>query len=760
LVAELRRVALEAYEHQDVPFERLVEELSPQRSLNTTPIFQVLFALQNAPWTHQQVKGLEIEPVAGDELLVRFDLELHAWEWEGEIEFSWLYNRDLFESWRMEQMARHYLRVVEAMMADAGQQIGRVDLLGEEERRQILEEWNRTRREIPQATLVELFEEQVERSPRVVAVVYQEQELTYSELNERANRFAHFLIAQGIGPEDVVALALPRSLEMIVALLGILKAGAAYLPIDPDYPAERVAFMLEDAEPACLITTSEMTSQLPERPYRLLLDHPASALALEQSLISNPGDQQRLQPLRPQNSAYVIYTSGSTGRPKGVLVTHRAVVRLVCNPTYAELDASQAILQLAPLAFDASTFEIWGSLLNGGRLVLYAGLVPDLQDLGRVLQTQGITTLWLTAGLFHAMVKERLNDLAGLRQLLAGGEVLGLAEVERVLKGLPGCQLTNGYGPTEATTFSCCHRISAQDCSGVSVPIGQPIGNTRVYVLDGNLKPVPVGVAGELYIAGVGLARGYLKRAALTSERFVADPYGEPGTRMYRSGDVARWRADGNLEFLGRVDQQVKLRGFRIELGEIETALRELPEVAQVAVVAREDRNGEKRLVGYVVPAAGPQPAGRQSAGPQLDATSLRQQLAQRLPDYIVPATIVELEALPLMPNGKLDRKALPEPEWQGRDYRPPRTPQEEILCSLFAEVLGLERVGIDDNFFELGGHSLLATRLVNRVRAMMDVKISIRTLFESPTTELLAEIIEERILDEIEQIPEQAAIH
>jgi amino acid adenylation domain-containing protein len=532
--------------------------------------------------------------------------------------------------------------------------------------------------------------------------------------------------------------------------LGILKAGAAYLPIDPDYPAERVAFMLDDAQPGCLLTASEMAPRLPESSRHLILDDPEIAQALTESLVINPGNRDRIKALHPCNPAYVIYTSGSAGSPKGVIVTHRGVVRLICNPDYVQLDDRQVILQLAPTSFDASTFEIWGSLLNGGKLVLFDGVVPALEDLGHILQKHEVTTLWLTAGLFHAMVNSRLDDLVGIQQLIAGGDVLSPLEVQRVLERLPECRLTNGYGPTEATTFSCCHKLHRIDCSVESVPIGQPISNTRVYVLDRSLRPVPVGVAGELYIAGAGLARGYLKRSTLTAERFVADPYGEPGTRIYRTGDMARWRVDGNLEFLGRSDQQVKIRGFRIEPGEIEAALRELPEVAQAVVVAREDRAGEKLLVGYVVA----------DVGRQLDGAALRQQLARRLPDYMVPAAIVELDAMPLTPNGKLDRKALPEPGWRNRSYRLAQTPHEEILCSLFAEVLGLEQVGIDDNFFELGGHSLLATRLVSRVRATLGVDISIRTLFESPTVERLADIIEERLLDEIEQIPEQAGTH
>ena len=388
---------------------------------------------------------------------------------------------------------------------------------------------------------------------------------------------------------------------MIVSLLGIVKAGAAYLPLDPDYPAERLRFMVEDASPVCAITMGEAGRSLPESLRRIRLDERETEQALARSPKSNPINRGR----RPENPVYVMYTSGSTGIPKGVVVPHRAVVRLVKETDYARFDAGQVMLQCAPISFDASTFEIWGSLLNGGRLAVYGDSVPELEQLGRFLKEHKVGTMWLTAGLFHTMVENRLEDLRGVKQLLAGGDALGVGAVKRVVEGLPECRLINGYGPTEATTFSCCHLFEPEDCGGETVPIGRPIANTRVYALDGDMQPTPVGVAGELYIAGLGLARGYLKRAGLTAERFVADPYGGSGKRMYRTGDLVKWRDDGRLEFLGRADDQVKIRGFRVELGEIEAALMSDASVRSAAVVAREDQPGEKRLVGYVVAAEG-----------------------------------------------------------------------------------------------------------------------------------------------------------
>jgi amino acid adenylation domain-containing protein len=728
LLGEVRRVALEAYEHQEVPFERVVEELRPERSLNTTPIFQVVFALQNAPLAGKRVKGLELEPVMGEELRVRFDLEVHAWESEGEMVVAWLYNRDLFDRWRMEQMGRHYVRVLEATIGDVGQKIGRIDLLGEEERRQILVEWNQTWRELPQATLTELFEEQVRRTPAAVAVIYQEQTLTYRQLNERANRLAHLLIGERIGPEDVVALALPRSFEMIVALLGILKAGAAYLPIDLDYPPQRVAFMLEDAASACLITTSQMAARLPQSLRHFILDDPEMIQELVGRPEHNPENRERIRPLSTHNQAYIMYTSGSTGTPKGVIVTQRAVVRLVCNQAYARLDDGQAILQLAPIAFDASTFEIWGCLLHGGRLVLFPGIVPALEDLGEILRKQEITTMFLTTALFHAMVDSRLEDLVGIQQLLTGGEMVRPPELMRVLERIPECQLIHVYGPTETTTFSSYKKLRPIDCIGERAPIGEPIGNTEVYVLGGDLQPAPVGVAGELYIGGEGLARGYLKRPALTAERFVANPYGEPGKRMYRTGDLVRWRADGNLEFLGRVDGQVKIRGFRIELGEIEARLRERDGVREAVVTVRESAAGEKRLTAYYTWDEG--------SGERLQAETLRSHLASKLPEYMVPAMYVRLDRIPLTPNGKVDRKALPEPDaeaYVSREYEAPEGETETMLAEIWSELLEVERVGRNDNFFELGGHSLLATRVIARIRERFGIGVPIHDLFGRP---------------------------
>ncbi len=607
----------------------------------------------------------------------------------GNVEILLTFDADEYGVEQVRQIGRLHSRILEAMVAAPQEPHDSWNSLTPAERHTLLEEFNDTARPMPQTTLPVLFEAQVARSPDAVAVVCGDESISYGELNARANRLAHDLIGLGVGPEVMVGICLERSVEMVVALLGTLKAGGAYLPLDPAYPAARLAQMVADAAPAVVLTTESLRNRLPATVETVVLDRSQTAMDLARA--HNPTDAERSAPLQPQHPVYVIYTSGSTGTPKGVVVTHAAVIRLVHDVRYVELSDKSRILQYAPLTFDAATFEIWGAILNGGRLVVMPPGLATPEQITAVLNAQNVNVLWLTAGLFHQMVDTALPALSAVGQLLAGGDVLSVEHVRRFVQALPRCQLINGYGPTECTTFSACYRVPADITVGRSVAIGSPIENTRAYVLNGSLEPSPVGVAGELYIAGLGLARGYLNSPRLTSERFVADPYAsQPGGRMYRTGDLALWRPDGTLEFLGRADHQVKLRGFRVEPGEIEAVLQTQSGVAQAAVIARDDGPGGKQLVAYVLP----------SAGAVLDPDKLRRELSACLPDFMVPAAFVVLDTLPLTPNGKLDRQALPAPDRQGATYRAPRTPQEETLCELFAEVLSLERVGIDDNFF------------------------------------------------------------
>jgi nonribosomal peptide synthetase DhbF len=752
LLARVRTVDLDAYAHQELPFERLVEVLNPSRSLSRHPLFQIMLVFHHtqASLDLPELPDLvtKIEPVESN--VAKFDLSFSLGERlapdgapegiEGVIEYS----TGLFERKTVEELAARLIRLLEAIAADPAQPIGRLSLLDGEERLQILVDWNNTSRDVVQHTLPVMFEAQAGRTPEATAVIFEGITLSYRELNERANRVAHTLIAEGIGPEHIVAVALPRSPEMVVGVLGILKCGAAYLPIDPDYPPERLAFMLEDSQPALIMTSSAVASQLPDSAGHLVLDHPETLRRLDCAMVTSPGDSERIQPLKLQHPAYVIYTSGSSGKPKGAVVTHSGIPSLVAAQNESFLLTSRSrILQFVSLSFDVAFSELCMAFLSGAALVLAPA--------ERLLPGASLTTLASLHGITHVNVPPAILAMLDVdtfpqdATIIVGGET---CSAELVKRWSATRRMINGYGPTEATVSA---TLTGPLSHATEQGIGKPIWNTRVYVLDENLQIVPAGIAGELYIAGAGLARGYLHHPGLTAGRFVADPFGLPGTRMYRTGDLARWRAGGLLDFLGRTDEQVKIRGFRVELGEIEVALSRHSDVSQATVIAREDRPGEKRLVGYVVPVA----------GRIADPGSLRHYLAQSLPDYLVPAALVALETMPLTSNGKPDRKALPAPEFAGslQAVQRPCTAQEEILGSLFADVLGVSRVGMDDNFFDLGGHSLLATRLVSQIREAFGVEISIRSLFEAPTVARLAETVEDALLDEIENVPEQEAM-
>ncbi|HYP20553.1 MAG TPA: non-ribosomal peptide synthetase, partial [Chloroflexia bacterium] len=566
---------------------------------------------------------------------------------------------------------------------------------------------------------MELFAAQAQRSGEAVAIVYEGVEVSYAELNRRANQLAHYLRSAGVGSESAVGVLMERSVEMVVALLGILKAGGAYLPLDPAYPQERLRFMVRDGGVRVVLTQGRVWAGKQEgvegdveRVVRV--DEEWGEVVRESAEEVESG-------VEGEHLAYVSYTSGSTGTPKGVAVTHRGVVRLVSSPDYVRLDAKQTLLQLAPLTFDASTLEVWGALLNGARLVVMPPMTPTLDEISRVIVEAGVTTLWLTAGLFHLMVDEQLEGLSRVEQLLAGGDVLSVRHVEKYLAAIGASatgeseqRLINGYGPTENTTFTCCHVMKSDSKISGSVPIGRPINNTQVYVLDERMQVAPVGVVGELYIGGDGLARGYLNRAELTAERFVPHPYSEQaGARLYRTGDMVRWRERGELEFVGRRDGQVKVRGFRIEVGEVEAAIVGHAGVREAVVLVREDERGDKRLAAYVV----------KEAGSEVTGGEVKEYLRERLPEYMQVQWVVEVEELPLTANGKVDRRALQalEVEYEagggsGQSVMA-RTPIEEIVAAIWGEVLGRETVGVHDNFFELGGHSLLATQVISRVR-------------------------------------------
>jgi amino acid adenylation domain-containing protein len=596
-----------------------------------------------------------------------------------------------------------------------------------------------------------LFTEQVTLTPDAVALVFEDCQLTYRELADRSDRVAHYLQELGVVPDTLVGICVERSVEMVVGILGILKAGGAYVPLDPTYPQERRDFILADTKLSIVLTQQQLLAKLPDDSVRIVI------LDTE----NLPSDRQSstgvISEVNSQNLAYVMYTSGSTGQPKGVSIIHRGVVRLVKQTNYAKLTSQQVFLQLAPISFDASTFEIWGCLLNGGKLVIAPPQALSIDDIGNLIQQHQVNILWLTAGLFHAIVDTKIEILKPLRQLLAGGDILSVPHVQKFLNTVTNCQLINGYGPTENTTFTCCYPINLPLELGSSIPIGKPISNTQVYILDEQLEPVNSGTAGELYIGGDGLARGYFDRPELTAEKFIICPHPQPlpqawgrgaraggeggeradSPRLYKTGDLARYLPDGNIEFLGRIDNQVKIRGFRIELGEIEQTLAQYPDVRENVVLAHQPATGDKQLVAYIVP----------QSNSNYSIDRLRSFLQQRLPDYLIPSAFIRLESLPLTPNGKVDRHKLPalsrERPQLDRAYIAAQTDLERTIGEIWSDLLKIDRVGIDDNFFDLGGTSLSILQVATAIEQKLGiVDLPIVKLFQHPTISSLAKYL------------------
>ncbi|MGW5694843.1 amino acid adenylation domain-containing protein, partial [Streptomyces asiaticus] len=733
LVDRVRRADLAAYAHQDVPFERLVEVLNPDRSRSRHPLFQILLSMQDHPDRSLELPGLTASVAPGDLTIAKFDLQFDFQERRDAagapagIGGQVLYATDLYDEETVRRMVARFLTVLESAVARPGDSIAEIDVLAPEETRRLAVEWAGPVREVPALTgsVPARFAERVAAAPDATALVAADgTEISYRELEARANRLAHRLLAAGVGPEARVAVLQQRSVELVVSLLAVVKAGAAYVPLDSRAPQARWEQVMERTEPSVLL----LDRAQPE----LEFTHRATTVVVDDDFTGHP-DQPPAVAVHPERLAYVMFTSGSTGRPKGVAVTHRDLLAFALDGCF-EADAHRRVLLHAPHAFDAANYELWVPLLTGGTVVIAPPQDMDVRTLRRMIAEHGITGLHLTAGLFRVVAENDLDCLTGVRELLAGGDVVPGTAVRALLERFPGMVFKDTYGPTETTSFATFHRVTSADRVPDVVPIGTPLDNTRAHVLDGQLRRVPPGVVGELYLAGEGLARGYWRAPALSAERFVADPYGPAGSRMYRVGDLARWTGEGVLEFAGRADDQVKIRGFRIEPGEVEAAVARRPGVASAAVVVREDRPGDKRLVAYAVPAP----------GHRLDTSALREELAEALPDYMVPSAVLALDTLPLTPNGKLDRKALPEPELTGEGAgRSPRTPQEQVLCGLFAEILELASVSVDDNFFSLGGHSLLATRLVLRIQAVLGADVAVRDLFDAPTVAELARLVD-----------------
>ncbi|WP_278044645.1 non-ribosomal peptide synthetase, partial [Paenibacillus solani] len=591
-LAEVKVAVLGAMENQDYPFEELVEKAAVRRDTSRNPLFDTMLVLQNMQMSEWKAEGLTIRPYPQEYQVTKFDLTVVAVEQDGRLYFDWEYSTALFKKETVERMVRHLAAIVEQVAERPDMQLNEIELVREEEKRQLLKTFNDTKVEYPKdQTIHALFEQQAERTPEAEAVVFESERLTYGELNAKANQLAYELRARGVGADRIVGIMAERSVEMIVGILAILKAGGAYLPIDPAYPEERIAYMLEDSG-ARLLLVYGGDVEVPQ-------DYEGTMLNLADASLY-AGDTANLPAASgPNDLAYVIYTSGSTGQPKGVAVVQRGVVRLVKETDYVRITEQDVFLQASTVSFDAATFEIWGSLLNGAKLVLMPPRIPTLEELAERIEKYGVTILWLTSGLFNVMVEHRLHGLKGVRQLLVGGDVVSAQHANKAMQ-IKGLQLINGYGPTESTTFACCYPIGEGDVNRGTIPIGRPIANTRTYVVDRANKLAPIGVPGELCIAGDGLARGYMNRPELTAEKFVDNPF-EPGERMYRTGDLARWLPDGNLEYMGRIDEQVKIRGYRIETGEIVHRLLQRADVKEAVVVARKDERDEAYLCAYVV---------------------------------------------------------------------------------------------------------------------------------------------------------------
>jgi amino acid adenylation domain-containing protein len=728
VLPHVRDTVMEALEHQDLPFLRLVQELAPERHPDRSPLVQAIFRLLHLEGDsvsfgigEQEFQEVLTGSSAYDLSLV---MEVGDRECQGRME----YDCALFAPASVQRLVDRFLSVLAAVAANPTLRLAEIPIMTEAERHEVLTAWNDTERPLPTECLHTLFAARAARDPEAVAFVCGDEQMTYAELAARANQLAHYLRRRGLQPGSPVAIAMDRSPALLVAILGILKAGGAYVPLDPSYPGERLAMMLADSGARVLLTAGQSPG------LAMLPAVETTCLDRDWALISAESTAAPEDLAHQDDVAYIMYTSGSTGRPKGVAVTHRNVVRLVFGADYCDFGPEQTFLHMAPISFDASTFEVWGALLHGSKCVLLPDRVPSLDTLGRVLDEQRVTTLWLTASLFNAIIDEAPGILRGLRQLLTGGEALSADHVRKAQRLLPNTRLINGYGPTETTTFACCCEISwpvPEDA--VSIPIGRPIGNTQAYILDQWLQPVPLGAAGELCIGGEGVARGYVNDSELTAARFVPDPFSRSQARLlYRTGDQVRVNRDGLIEFLGRLDDQVKIRGFRVELGEVEAAVRQCPRVREAVLVACEGQDGDRRLAAYVVPAS-----------PEaLTPRELQAALRSKLPDYMVPPAFILMPSLPLSPNGKVDRRALPEPGWEdeaGTAFEPPRDELEAQLAAIWETLLPARPIGVRQGFFELGGHSLLAVRVCAAIARATGHRVPVATLFQAQTIERLA---------------------
>lgn len=737
LIQTVRNAAIGVYAVSEVPFERLVQELAPARNLSHAPLFQVMMSYNSISPRDWKLGDAHVQIIDTKTETAKFDLMFHFQDKQQGLSGYLEYNTDLFNDDTAKRMLRHFLNLAQAVADDPQATIAHAPMLSQAERQQIVEAFNATHVDYGDEAglcLHELFAAQVARTPDAMAVRFADEQVTFAQLDERASRLADQLRGCGVQPDALVAVCMDRSIDMVIAMLATLKAGGAYVPVDPDYPAKRIGYMIEDSQPVALITQPHLKDRLPAQPAPVLcIDAQGDARHADPA----PHAQQRVT---PRHLAYVIYTSGSTGRPKGVAIEHRAIVNhMLWMRRVFPLTAADRVLQKTPTSFDASVWEFYASLISGAQLVMAQPQVHrSPRELIQAVMDHRITTLQLVPTMLDAMLDEpTMQQCVSLRRVFCGGEALTTRLATRLRNALPNVELINLYGPTEATIDATFHRCLPGDATQHAQPIGRPIDNMRAYVLDAHMQPQPIGVPGALHLAGAGLARGYLNAPQLTAERFVPDTVtGRPGERLYSTGDRARLRADGAIEFLGRIDQQVKLRGHRIELGEIESVLMRDAQVAGCVVMVCEDDPGQPRLVAYL-----------QRAAPGADDDRpVRETLRAELPDYMTPAAFVWLDALPQLPNGKIDRSALPAPDRSDADEarrQPPRTPMEQSLASIWCEILKLDLVGVHDNFFDLGGHSLMAAQIASRIRNRHGIELPLRVMFESPTIAELAQAVE-----------------
>jgi amino acid adenylation domain-containing protein len=734
-LAQVRARALSAYAQQEIPFEKLVEELAPKRDLSRNPLFQVSMVLHNMPPAEWNFPGLVVERIEGvSSESAKFDLALSMREEGGRLRGTFEYARDLFEAATIERMAQHWRVLLEALVTTPEQSVARLPLMSASEREKLLDQGMAMTSSRPAQCVHGLFAAQAARTPEATAVVLGTQHLTYRELDARANRLAQALRTMGVGPDVLVGICLPRSFELVVAMLGTLKAGGAYLPLDPGHPPERLAFMLQETSAPVLLTHSALRSTLPAFGGNVVCMDGGETPAAQPDCA--PHDVST-----PNHLAYVIYTSGSTGSPKGVMVSHASVVNLALNPSYATISEDDTIGHASNVAFDAATFEIWGALLNGARLAILETVdVLSAPSLVRTLERQRVTCMFLTTTLFNEIADADPTAFRTLRTLLFGGEMHDPERVRAVMLAAPPRHLIHVYGPTETTTFATFHEVRRDDCA-TDIPIGRPVAGAEIFLLDAQGAPVPEGVVGEIHIGGPGVARGYLNRPRETAERFVSHPLRpEHDTRVFRSGDLARWTSNGTIQYVGRNDYQVKIRGFRIEPGEIAAVIRRHPSIRAAHVLARPQANGERGLTAYFVADA---------AKPPVTSLALQRHVAAQLPPFMVPVSWVPIDAMPITPNGKLDVRALPDPagphRCEGAGFVAPRDDVEQALCRIWANTLGVTRIGIDDDFFSIGGHSLLAARMFSRIDLELGRSLPLGALFEAPTVRQLAERVRDR---------------